>query len=97
MASASLVEFDLGASPHCSEDAAAIHARRLLVGAGLENQPVVHGPVGDLVLYLAVIRILAHVRDPSIRMRLSRVDDFPDEVLAVHVSYIEPVLSDNVG
>src|SRR5712671_2933333 len=70
--------------------------RGLLVGAGLEDQSVVHFPVGDLMFDLAVVRVLFHEADPAVLVGLCRVDDFLDEVLPVYVSDTEPVLPDEV-
>src|SRR5271167_2782623 len=66
-------------------------SRLLGVGAGLEDEPVVHFPVGGLVLQFPGRRILHHVFDPSGRFRLGRVHQIFYVELAGRVGLIQTI------
>jgi hypothetical protein len=70
---------------------------RLLVSAGFEDQPVMRLPIGDLVLDLAGVGILAHVGHPATRLRPGGVHHLLNEALTVDVNYLKAVDTDDVG
>src|SRR6267154_3750843 len=67
------------------------------VGSSLENQIVLAFPIGELLFDLAAHRIFTLIGNPTVRLRLRRLDDLLDELFPAGVRLLEAVQSDDSG